>query len=352
MVINGGTLDLGGLSEGFGRLDGYGGIVTNSVAATTSTLFVGTASISNLFTAGFYGSVQNGAGTVALGKVGNGIAIFAGDLLHTGGTNIYAGALQIGNGGATGTIGGNITLVNASTASLIINRGGTALIPANISGGGPVISNGSGLVKLTGANTYTGTTTINDGILQIGDAGTTGTLGTGNVTLYSTLAFKRTDALTVSNAITGPGSVNQEGTGTTTLNGALDFPVANINDGRLNLDSVLANATINDNNGILVVNANANNSTVNVADETYFTVNQTLAALNITGGGVATLGAAPPSSPSDAPQEADLPVIGMQSPAAVLADGGVQAVPEPGAMGLLLFGVLGLLGRRRPAPKS
>ncbi len=347
VVINGGTLDLNGLSEGVGRLDGYGGNVSNSATGTTSTLFVGTANISNLFTAGFFGNVQNGAGTVALGKVGTGIAIFAGDLIHTGGTNIYSGALQIGNGGTTGTISGNVAMVNANTSSLIFNRGGTALIPANISGGGPVISNGTGLVALTGNNTYTGPTTINAaGILQIGNGGTTGTLGTGNVTLHGTLAFKRSDQITVSNAIVGPGTVNQEGTGNTILNGPLDFPVANVNDGCLVLDSVLANATINDNNGILVVRANANNSTVNVADETYFTVSQTLAALNITSGGIATVGAAPHPAPPFAPQEIVSP-IEDQGAVAAIADNGVQAVPEPGAIGLLMFGVLSLLGKRR-----
>ena len=343
VVINGGTLDLGGFSEGFGRLDGYGGVVTNSAAATTSTLYVGTASISNLFTAGFFGNVQNGAGTVALAKVGNGISIFASDLLHTGGTSIFSGALQIGNGGTTGTIGGNVALVNAATSSLIFNRGGTALIPANISGGGPVIVNGTGVVKFSGANTYSGPTTINaGGTLQIGDAGTTGTIGTGNVTLHGTLAFKRSDAITVSNAIVGPGTVNQEGTGTTLLNGPLDFPVANVNDGCLTLDSVLANATINDNNGILVVRANANNSTVNVADEAYFTVSQTLAALNITSGGVATLGGSPHPAPAFEPQGG----IAAFDDAAV-QQGGVAAVPEPGAFSLLLLGALGMLGCRR-----
>ncbi len=351
VVMNGGTLDLGGFSEGLGRLDGFSGTVTNSVAATTSTLFVGTANISNLFTAGFYGNVQNGLGTVALGKVGNGIAIFAGDLLHTGGTSIFAGALQVGNGGTTGTISGNVALVNASTASLIFNRDGTALIPANISGGGPVISNGTGLVKLSGSNTYTGTTTINDGILQVGDGGTTGTLGTGNVTVHGTLAFDRSDALTVANAITGPGTVNQEGTGITTLNGPLNFLVANVNDGCLVLDSTLANATINDNNGVLILNANATNSTVNVADTAYFSVSQTLAALNITGGGIATLGAGAHPSPAFVPEEGGLLIV-EQGFAGAPADGGVQAVPEPGAISLLMLGVLGLLGRRRPQRQS
>ncbi len=219
VVINGGTLDLNGLSEGIGRLDGYGGLVTNSVAATTSTLFVGTASHSNLFTAGFNGNIADGAGSVALGKIGNGVAIFNGNLSHTGGTNVYAGALQIGNGGTTGTISGDVNLVNANAASLVINRGGNAIIPANVSGGGPVIINGTGNVFLTGNNTYTGTTTINDGILYVGNAGTSGTIGSGNITVHGDLAFNRSDAMSVSASIAGEGDVFQEGSGTTTYTG-------------------------------------------------------------------------------------------------------------------------------------
>ncbi len=219
VVLNSGTLDLNGNSEGFGRLDGYGGTVTNGIAATTSTLFLGTANISNLATAGFFGNIQDGAGTIALGKVGTGISIFAGNLTHTGGTSIYSGALQIGNGGNTGTISGNVNLVNANASSFIVNRSGSVTLPGAISGGGPVILNGTGDVFFTGANSYTGSTTINAGALHVGDGGTTGELGSGNVTVRGNLIFQRSNALTISSAIAGDGKVLQDGTGTVTYTG-------------------------------------------------------------------------------------------------------------------------------------
>jgi fibronectin-binding autotransporter adhesin len=99
-----------------------------------------------------------------------------------------------------------------------------------------VIANGSGTVALektgtttwalSGANTYSGGTTISIGTLTVGNGGTTGTLGGGSVSVASgaTLGFDRTDAgLTVANAISGSGGVEQLGSGTTSLTGSNSY---------------------------------------------------------------------------------------------------------------------------------
>lgn len=90
-----------------------------------------------------------------------------------------------------------------------------------ISGGFSVAKEGSATVTLSGTNTYTGLTTVTEGTLRLGNGGTSGSVGTGGVTVGAagTLAFNRSDAVTIGYAIGGSGQVRQIGSGTTTLTG-------------------------------------------------------------------------------------------------------------------------------------
>jgi autotransporter-associated beta strand protein len=76
---------------------------------------------------------------------------------------------------------------------------------------------------LTNSNNYTGTTTINGGTLQIGNAGTTGALGSGsiNITNAATLYFNRSNNPTIPNVINGEGKVRVSGS--CTLSGANSY---------------------------------------------------------------------------------------------------------------------------------
>ncbi len=86
-----------------------------------------------------------------------------------------------------------------------------------------------GTVILTGDNTYTGTTTIHMGAtVQVGAGGTSGTLGSAEVTCYyeepseaaGRLVFDRSDGVTANCPISGVLHVVQQGSGALVLTGA------------------------------------------------------------------------------------------------------------------------------------
>lgn len=80
-----------------------------------------------------------------------------------------------------------------------------------------ILKRGAGTLMLAGTNTYDGGTTVNAGILAVGAGGATGTLGGGPVTNNATLAFHRSDSMTITNLVSGTGTLAQSGPGTTTL---------------------------------------------------------------------------------------------------------------------------------------
>jgi large repetitive protein len=131
--------------------------------------------------------------------------------------------LTIGSGitvNGTGSISGNLDMAGNLTIdpTANINIGGAISGAGNLTVGG---TSGSSLT-LTGANTYTGITTINSGaILQIGEGNTIGSLGSGSITDNGTLVFDLGTTASFSNAISGTGLVEQTGTGTTTLSGII-----------------------------------------------------------------------------------------------------------------------------------
>src|SRR3546814_511534 len=123
----------------------------------------------------------------------------------TGGTTITAGTLQLGNGGTTGGISGDV----ANNATLAFNRSNGLTFDGLISGIGSVNKLGAGTVIFSADNSYTGITTIAAGVLQLGGGGTTGSIA-GNVVNNAALAFNRSDEISYSGVISGTGILNQK----------------------------------------------------------------------------------------------------------------------------------------------
>jgi outer membrane autotransporter protein len=174
------------------------------------------------------------SGTGALTKIGNGTAVFTGENTYAGGTTISAGTLQLGNGGTSGSVAGNV----ANNGTLAFNRSDVSIYNGQISGTGAVSQIGNGTTILGGNNTYLGGTAINGGTLQVaGDANlgsTSGALSFNGGTLQTTAdfassravtlnanggTFQTTGNLTLSSAIGGTGALTKTDVGTLLLTG-------------------------------------------------------------------------------------------------------------------------------------
>jgi autotransporter-associated beta strand protein len=156
-------------------------------------------------------------GAGRLSKAGPGTLILTGSNTYTGGTTITGGTLQLGDGGTSGSIVGNIT----NDGTFAINRSDTFTFGGVISGTGAFAQVGLGTTILTAANTYSGGTVINNGVLAVAaDANlgaATGGLSFGGGTLQFLSGFTSNRAVTLN---TGGGTVDTNGN-SATLGGSI-----------------------------------------------------------------------------------------------------------------------------------
>ncbi|EAA7310628.1 autotransporter outer membrane beta-barrel domain-containing protein [Salmonella enterica subsp. enterica serovar Albany] len=161
-----------------------------------------------LNTGGTFDNAISGSGQVV--KSGDDVLTLSGANSYSGGTLISDGTLVASNVEALGS--GDVT----DNATLELNTGGT--FDNAISGSGQVEKSGDGTLTLSGSNTYTGGTTINDGTLI---ATSVDALGSGDVTDNATLALNTGG--TFDNTISGSGKVEKSGDDALTLSGANSY---------------------------------------------------------------------------------------------------------------------------------
>jgi outer membrane autotransporter protein len=260
--VSGDVLEIGGFSSGTVT-------VADGAALTASNgLYIGPQSRLNIGTGALAGSVSAPGGftndgqivadftdTLTLGdaidgsgsltKNGSGTLTLSGANSYTGGTVISGGTVIAGGGAAFGI--GTVTMASGtmlsfSSLSTIANnfalRGNGIVFvdigqdtelsgiisDANPGTPGSLVKSGSGVLMLTGDNTYTGGTVISGGQIMVGGTplgpSTTGSLGSGSIVNNGILRFMRLAATTVTGDISGTGTVYVGG-GSLTPSGAL-----------------------------------------------------------------------------------------------------------------------------------
>lgn len=208
-TINGGTVVVtsdASLGSALGALTLNAGTLEVATGFSTIRLFtIGNASSTFQVDAGqtfTVNSVISGSGT--LNKTGAGTMVLSGVNLFSGGTNVIGGTLQLSavnrlltTGGLTisggtfdlQTFGQTTAAVTLSSGTITGNGAGTltgssytlqsGTVSAILAGSGTVTKNTAGTVILSGSNTFTGSTTISAGLLQVNTNNALGTTASG-----------------------------------------------------------------------------------------------------------------------------------------------------------------------------
>ncbi|EBQ6634049.1 autotransporter outer membrane beta-barrel domain-containing protein [Salmonella enterica] len=199
------TLTLSGANTYTGGTTISGGTLVASNVEALGTGDVTDNATLELNTSGTFDNVISGSGQVV--KSGDDALTLSGANSYTGGTTISGGTLVASNVEALGS--GDVT----NDAVLELNTGGD--FTNNISGSGQVVKSGDETLTLSGANSYTGGTTISGGTLI---ASNVEALGSGDVTNDAVLELNTGGDF--DNAISGSGQVVKSGDDALTLSGA------------------------------------------------------------------------------------------------------------------------------------
>ena len=220
-----GTITLNNASSGIGGFDG-----NNSINITGKVTGAGGLAMNSGFgLGGFTLTLSNSANDYsgATGVWVSGLRLGSATALPSMTALTVNGTIDLnGYSAVVGSLAGSGTITNGSATAATLTTGGAGT-STSFSG---VIQNGTGAVALTksgtgkftlsGANSYTGATTINAGTLQVLNTSTStsaGTIGSGNISIASGATLELTNSKTindgyiVANTISGAGSVLFDG---------------------------------------------------------------------------------------------------------------------------------------------
>ncbi len=259
-----------------------------------------------IFGAGLSKNVTiSGSSTMTLNGDGSGIGLDNQQSAQT--ISITSAEIKLNNDqtwqGYTMSIGGPV-VTNGKTLTLAPNSGSTLTLSGTISGSGSIVQSGAGTSVLSGSNTYTGVTTLNNGVLSVSTLANGGsnsgigsaissaanlvfnggtlrytgsgsssdrlfTLGTGGGTIEAVgsgaVNFTNTGSLTISGA--GARTLNLTGTSTATNNLSADISgnTSVVKDGtgtwQLSGDNTMS-GTVTVKNGLLLLNSDTINGGV------------------------------------------------------------------------------------------
>ena len=266
----------------------------------------------------FAGAITGGNETSAMVKAGAGVLTLTGANTFAGGVSLNGGALSLGSvgalgstgiisfgggtlqfsGGNTGDYSGRFSAAANQTYSIDTNGQRVSFASALTSPGGTLTKLGNGTLVLNGANSYTGQTGVNGGILLLGSAGALGassalSFGGGTLQYSANNTIDYSDRfITAANqtysidtngqrvsfasALTSPGgTLTKLGNGTLVLNGANSYTgQTGVNGGILLLGSagaLGASSTLSFGGGTLQYSAN---NTIDYSDRFSAAANQ------------------------------------------------------------------------------